>query len=171
MVAEEYGINEETVRIIGEFSILWCAFESMYFKSNLKPPDLQLFSESVAEVAKTDEKFSKLYESIQFFSAKRFGKITKKAIQSRLFSDKHKGKKAEIDSISKFLKGSTKEMEMWGCMIYVQCIRNNLFHGLKEIASLDSQKDLFISICNLLSYFTHNESLYTRFHRKPRPTG
>ena len=148
MLLERYCINEETIKTIGEFSILWCRFEEVFFDRNASFSKIREWSKKLI----INDELRSLYDSVKLSAIKYLTVIDEESIQERIFSKQHPGKPFEIDPILDFLNPEGSKQDWIGCMIYIQRIRNNLFHGLKSIYSLDDQRNMFIEICKLLDY-------------------
>lgn len=155
MLLERYEISEDTIITIGEFSILWCRFEQVYFSMNATSIKLS----KLANQIQIDKKFSELYTSVKSNSIKYLGCTDELTIQNRIYSERNPGKDDERQHIYNFLNGNSSQTDWIGCLLYIQRIRNNLFHGLKELYSLNDQKEMFISICELLNYILVKEHL------------
>ena len=154
MLIDRYGINNDTVSIIGEFSILWCRFEQVYFSMHVTSAKLI----DLANQIQNDDELSSLYDSLKSTSVKYLQNTDAPIIMNRIFSERNPGKEQDREQIYEFLNGDSSNPNWPGCMLYIQRIRNNLFHGLKDIYSLDKQKEMFTSICKLLNYILDSDN-------------
>ena len=153
MRVNQYGISNETISVIGEFSILWCAFEREFFSNNATSAGIQHW----AEHCPVTGDLLVLCEKLRTVSVEYLKIIDIHTIRYRLYSDKDNGKPERIELILQFLENSNEHSVVPGCFIFIQRIRNNLFHGLKDIHTLNDQKAMFQAICDILDYTLNTE--------------
>ena len=148
---ERYELQDETIMTFGAFSILWCQYEQAYFESNFNYKDLEKWVSSL----ECTKNIGFWYERIREETKQYMGYVNADSIQNRIFSVKNKGKPTYRDSIEKFLDGS--EFCLIGCFLYIKRIRDNMFHGLKSVYSLDNQRSMINAICGMLNEVLEND--------------
>ena len=77
-----------------------------------------------------------------------FEQLHTEFISKGLFSDDRQANEDEIKQIEAFLKqdGNT----LYGCLLCVFRIRNNMMHGLKDVETLNTQVEIFKSVNDIL---------------------
>ena len=147
MFVERYYCELETIQIIGEFSILWCRFEQVFFGAKAFPGKVEEYSDSIVQ----SEENKQLYSSLKQAATDYLLSIDEGTIRSRIYSEENKGNENRRMHIYRFL--NDESLDWVGCLLFIERIRDNLFHGLKDVYSLNHQKEMFIAICKLLDYF------------------
>lgn len=147
---ERYRIKDDMIKSVGEFSILWCQFEQCFFDADATTNKLQKWAES----KDCDKELIAQCEKVKDATIEYMPEISKKAIQERIFSEKNHGTLEQRNIIYDFL---TKETTLIGCILYIYRIRNNFFHGLKDIYRLNDQNEMFVQINTLLNRILKKE--------------
>lgn len=145
---EQYDLNPDTIFIIGGFSILWCQFEQRYFDSEAKTRKLFEW----ANRQTINDIIIDLCSCVRNEANEYLGKMDMDSIRQRIYSETNQGSQEHRAQIHSFLENDDSETHFIGCMLFIQRIRHNLFHGLKGIYTLNSQKKMFDSINKLLDY-------------------
>ena len=145
IMQEKFKITSDTIASIGMFSILWGRFELCNFNPKIDENRIKRWASRYKLSA--DQKA--VYYSIQSEADNYLGTIDKETIRERLYSEQNKGCEPNRDLIYKFLT-NPDELCVAGCFLFIYRIRNNLFHGLKDIYALNDQKEMIDTICNML---------------------
>jgi len=149
---KKHGIHNDTILAIGQFSVLWCWFEHDVFDTHLIPKDLKAWAKIYFYKKASDPQLKSLCESVRYSSKDYLGKIDEQLIRDRIYSPINQGKDDEHDAIHAFFEDNFSLDYFIGCLLYIHRIRNNLFHGLKGLHTLNCQKEIFDSINALLIY-------------------
>lgn len=144
-------VSTKTISIIGEFSIWWGQFELIVFQNNLKTYDLIKWSNSI-ELDNTN--INELCNDIRNRAVDFLTNINDCTIRDKLYSEKNNGNSTQRKLILDFLSNKS-DNQFAGCMLFIERIRNNLFHGLKDIYSFNNQSEIFISINSLFKYLVN----------------
>lgn len=138
------NVNDETCRAIGEFTIAWAQFELTFFNNNYTAVTANQIS-----VRKTTNETALIMENVRKalldYANNYYGQ---KSLVDRLCI--RPNEKNYVSPITDFLsdKYSTMTMEKKViAAIYIGSrVRNNMLHGLKDIATLDDQIRIFESL-------------------------
>ena len=134
----ENCVDDEVIKIVGQFSIMWGLFEWMYLNNNasmcaIKKVYLTGFGfEEIAEAFRT--------EMVNFIHG-RYGnkEINTKEVETVLFSDVAHAD--GLDEITEYLRYENDDFK--NCIRCLFRIRTNMFHGLKQIEELNKQRAIF----------------------------
>ena len=107
MLLERYEINEDTVIAVGEFSILWCRFEQVFFSMNATSSKLN----KLANQIQMDNELFELYTSVKSNSIAYLGCTDELTIQNRIYSERNPGKDDERQHIYNFLNGDSLQTD------------------------------------------------------------
>lgn len=161
-----YVIDDSVLITIGEFATLWGMFESRYFYNDasgskiLSWPGLDLF------LLRDEEQLSFYAEKFRIQLLKWFEhrgyQLSPGSVKAILLSKKAEdilsshGKRPEkleerLASIVAYLNGEYKDMHE--CLYCISRVRDNMFHGLKSAAYLDTQQELIQSASDVLARF------------------
>ncbi|MHB8130077.1 MAG: hypothetical protein ACYDEX_13875 [Mobilitalea sp.] len=151
-IKENYEVEVDTVFTIGEFSIFWCQFEQVVFDAEANTIKILSWAETFEDSIIDRGELTLLCANIRKYATKYLKNTEMATIQERVYSLKNQGNSTHQKLIYEFLNNSSSEIHFLGCMLYIQRIRNNLFHGLKGIFTLNSQKEMFDSINRLFEY-------------------
>ena len=145
MWTEKYNCDSNTVRVIGEFTILWCQFELLYFSNNANESKLLEFAqEHLLEVSYFENEYQQLKEAANKYLAC----IDQETIRHRIYSGKHRGNQEKHRHIISFLNDDA--IDWVGCLLFIGRIRDNLFHGLKDVYTLNNQAEMIEAVCAVL---------------------
>jgi len=147
MISEKYGVSKQSLIKVGEFSVLWSLFEQRYFHSKADINEIEVFSSRVIIDALLQTKIINLQLSARDY----LGVVDMDVVKDRVFSMDNPGSASHREAIFQYLSLSN-QINLFGCLLFIYRIRNNFFHGLKDISRLDDQKDLFGNINEILSY-------------------
>ena len=145
-------LEEALVYEIGKFAILWCNLEKTQFGSDCTfskikrhATELQIDSvcmESLAKEMNARKEYLGM-ESYEYVEKGFFPKGSKKNNADEI-----------NEYINCFLDNQDTEKTKIGCLLSIYRIRNNLFHGLKELNSLNEQAGLFSAVNAVLESIT-----------------
>lgn len=159
-------IDDSVLITIGEFATLWGMFESHYFDNDasgskiLSWPGLNLFLlRDEEQIFFYAEKFR--IQLVKWFDHQRYS-LSSGSVKAVLLSKKAEevlsshGKRPEklekhLESVVAYLKGENKDMHE--CLYCISRVRDNMFHGLKSAAYLDTQQELIQSASDVLARF------------------
>ncbi|MBB5336119.1 hypothetical protein [Pectinatus brassicae] len=77
--------------------------------------------------------------------------IDDQTIETRIYSENRQPNVQQKKLISDFLEGKA-DNPLPGCSLFILRIRNNMFHGLKDIYTLNEQQEMFIGINSFLKF-------------------
>ena len=154
-----HAIHKDTVFTIGQFSILWCWFEQDLFDSNLTSSKLKNWAGNYFRANESNEHLKHLCVSVCEKSKFYLGEVDDTLVRNRIYSTTNQGSSESRNTINAFLEGNFSTDYFIGCILYIGRIRNNLFHGLKGLHTLDEQKEMFNSINELLLYILQHQKI------------
>jgi hypothetical protein len=160
ILAEKYDLDCKTVLVIGEFAILWAQAELLFWKNDANPKCIHKWVDKFF-MSKTDiaDEFWDLYESIKQSINSYLGCIDDDIIRSKILNKQRERRIEEhLCYIRKFLKDDGHYPH--GLFLYIYRIRNNMFHGEKDVYTLDKQLEIFIPINKMLTYLLDNSWLF-----------
>lgn len=139
LFAGRYWLNEETVFEIGKFTILWNMFECLYCDTHCTIPRIKQIAKKIDINPDLRKQLAEVLTSPDVYEEDiRVIKL--------LYPEKAQEKVSEYDetSITSFYKQQGDDPVLTeGCLLTIRRIRNNMMHGLKSIAYLDVQIELF----------------------------
>lgn len=137
------NLNNEDLDSIKDFSLIWNVFESKVCKKNFSPDRVQ---EGINSKDYTLKNFSK---ELKYFQNRY---ITEGHANHRFAFLYFRNKKSE-QFCKDVLLGNITELNeiILGLVLIVYRLRNNLFHGVKNMAVIDEQKDNFGMANQILS--------------------
>lgn len=140
-----FTVTDDTCVIIGEFAIAWGFFEYKYFDKVYKIEKL-----SKIEIVNLNEEIKKtvvgVKKSLLDFSEQNYG-------SNFCWADKLRVKKESNREIVNQFLADTETIDneqVKNCIFVCSRIRNNLFHGEKDIAMLNEQKQIIESVKEFL---------------------
>lgn len=133
-------LHKETVLAVGKFAILWNIFEREKCGNHCTTSKIEELTFN------TSDKWQRLAEVLkrrqEQFDLTEGQYIARKLRQRGLNSE-------QIEKIKRFLQSNGQE-DVIGGLFAIYRIRNNMFHGLKEYQMLNTQKELFDAVNNVL---------------------
>ena len=147
MLEQYYSLEKETIYTLGEFSILWCYFEQSIFNSEANPSKMLNW-------AKRQESTSELItlcENIKEKAIIYLNDLDETTIITRIYSENRPPNNEHRKLISDFLESNT-DNPLLGCSLFILRIRNNMFHGVKDIFTLNDQREMFMGINAFLQF-------------------
>lgn len=141
-------LDDDERLAIGEFSLLWAAFEGAVCNTEAKPTLLLQIPVTLQEIGRLDMEPYKA--ALEHFRNRYFanGELTHYFAGLRL--DKGTRKNAEL--VRSVVTGDRKEpVEVLGGLLLIcHRLRNNLFHGVKMQYGIAGQRDNFRYACSIL---------------------
>lgn len=159
MLSNGIHISDETLRVIGEFSINWSVFEATYCNNEASVGKIRrLDIQPANDKQEFHEAIDKFRNDLRTFFSERNWNIDEEKIKYCLYSEVSQQRTSriqeDIEIIKTFLLGDSDDYR--AALLCVQRIRNNFFHGTKEFYHLDKQQNLFESASNLLYCLSKN---------------
>lgn len=131
--------NIESVK---NFSILWNLFERYFCDKNAS---LKKIQDNINKLSESNYSFPQIiYDDYYIYSRQRYlseGK-TNELFESLLFRASDNKYKELLKSILRNSESESKK-KVFACFIIIYRLRNNLFHGSKNIATIDEQNENF----------------------------
>ncbi len=152
---DEYNISKATIESVGVFTILWCQFEQCKFDSNANTSRIKAYASTFD--LDVDLKALVLALAVKEESRCYLGTTDAERLKNRIYSEQNQGKTEDVQAVLDFLNVFSKRLNFTGCLLYIQRIRNNLFHGLKDIYSLDRQRKMIDAISALIYYLLNKD--------------
>ena len=138
------NINYEKIENVKNFAILWNLFER-YFCD--KKADLNVISEKIRKLNESGYTFpSKISgEYYDYFRNRYITHDNTNAIFESLNFRQTAGDMNHKSNLKNILLSddSTNDKKVLACLIIIYRFRNNLFHGSKNIATIDNQEENF----------------------------
>ena len=156
MNLDEYYISKPTIEAVGVFTILWCQFEQYKFNTNASTPKIREYANTFD--LSVDLKALVLALAVKRESNIYLGTSDPERLRDRIYSAENRGKAEDVQAVLDFLDGFSKQLNFTGCLLYIQRIRNNLFHGLKDIYTLDRQRKMINAISELIYYLLNKDN-------------
>ena len=144
MQIKGYNLNDELIVEIGKFAVLWNLFEKIHCDNKCNNRKIL---EDCSYLYVSSEKQNRLAVALNR-RREWFEQLHTEFISKGLFSDDRQANEDEIKQIEAFLKqdGNT----LYGCLLCVFRIRNNMMHGLKDVETLNTQVEIFKSVNDIL---------------------
>ncbi len=146
ILVKNIQISEDTLIEIGKFSVLWNMLEKKFFNYNL---GIAQIKEKIKTISFDCESVRKLKDAIND------RKLALNVEKWKDYYDYH----IEDENAHHLLEEYKSEIidfiennnnNTYGCLLFIYKIRNNLFHGLKDVYDLDNQVGLFRAINGVL---------------------
>ena len=155
--------DEETQLLISDFAILWNEYEDELYDREHHIRDIPKVI-STLNIFKYIERINELYERLIKYIKLRSNLSYDSIVNNyHILIKEPLIKNGEIqfyrngdivytgeifeDELRKIMKGELLEDKLHFMLLIIARVRNNMFHGRKEIYSLKEQKDLF-KVCN-----------------------
>ena len=139
MKIKDYELKDETVLEIGKFAILWNCFENEWCDNNCSPDAIKKISDSIQIDMVKQEEFAsilnKRHDKLKWFEAD----YVKDSLHP---GNDRMSREDDINIMRMFLEQRGEDL-VYGCLLVIYRIRNNLMHGLKLPSQLDEQIELF----------------------------
>ena len=149
--------NEPKIKgLIADFAILWNLYEKALYKKEhrLRYIKKVIKENHLSEINDIDYLYSRFKEYIQ----NKYGQFDKSIIANRfnirvkeeiLNDNRIEEKFWDITNydLDRMIRGISEFDRIYCLLIIVAKVRNNMFHGIKDITELPKQKELF-KICN-----------------------
>lgn len=134
-------LENETRLLVSDFAILWNKYENSIFNNNYNP---RRINEKVLEKIKKDNNFeikvNSLYESFcEYLQYKKIKFNTYDII--RKFSIREND--ISVEELNFIINSDEYKDKLKLLLIIIGRVRNNMFHGIKLIIDLNTQKELF----------------------------
>lgn len=156
----EADLNEEIRLLISDFAILWNNYEKYLFSDNKGNPCYRFSKLTNSENGRIsiasrvlnninneyEEEINNLYNRfIKYFELKDG------VLNPQKFIESYSVRKSDISiqDLSVLITNPSLKNKYLLLMLMVGRVRNNMFHGIKNIKDLNNQKELF-EICNSL---------------------
>ena len=165
MNLDEYNISKATIESVGAFTILWCQFEQYKFDSNANTSKIKEYANTFDLDA--DLKTLVLALAVKEESRRYLGTTDAERLKDRIYSEQNQGRPEDVQAVLDFLNVFSKRLNFTGCLLYIQRIRNNLFHGLKDIYTLDRQRKMIDAISELIYYLLNKDCKPELYKLKP----
>ena len=144
-ILDEY-FNDDIVKEIGKFTIIWAEFEKHYCNNNCNSTTIRDFANDYF----VDD------EILEDFSIKIQGRIENNCVSKEEYVGyiliPNNANKLNIDDIQEMYKfiGQQEGDNTLGAFLCIYRVRNNLLHGLKVLSELSKQIELFKSMNKVL---------------------
>ena len=141
-IKSEYYFFEEDAEAVGTFAILWAAFEKKYFDRECK---MDLIKKS--RICDYNQDILHSAEELRNCIMAFAGNDYAYAVESLRLKEK------DIPDIQKFIQAQEAlqdEKRIKSALMICCRIRNNMFHGEKDIYTLPNQRPLFCACIDLL---------------------
>lgn len=156
----EADVNPDVRLLISDFAILWNNYEKYLF-SDFNGNPFYRFSKLInsennsrsvidrimnAMTPEYETEILNLYDKFIDYFKRKHG-----TFNARLFIDKYSVRKGDIseEELNDLIENQSLKNKYLFLMLMVGRVRNNMFHGIKQISDLNNQKELF-EICNRL---------------------
>ena len=139
MLIKGHNLQENTILEVGKFAILWNWFERSWCRNNCNPKEIQKIVNSISIDAQKQAHFANILNERRYLFhqiASEYVDISLHPPKARPSSDDDK------EAMLQFLL-QTGDNQIYGCILILHRIRNNLMHGLKLLEELDGQIELF----------------------------
>lgn len=154
--ADGKPIDSTELQPVLEFTLLWNLFERETCDRFVRIPDLK---NHVDEAFSKDELMRDAYEPYLLFFRTRYSQFGEAGyLSSSLEPAQHSrvgGDSKEILLLQKVLEGTCKDLNdvVFALLFIAYRVRNNLFHGEKDIYRLHAQRPLFEAVNSLLATY------------------
>lgn len=141
-------VDSGVVNLLGEFTILWAFFESITTQGKCRLEDIKLLDFEKLDTSL--EKLRPLVDEIKDYFFSKWKPLSEIKIKQYLFFQD--SQQEYIDYIYKFLSGETEDFihGLKSVLFITFRVRNNLFHGNKNIYKIDASKDTITKLNSFL---------------------
>lgn len=144
MIVKGCELNDEIVAEIAKFTILWNWFEDEKCGCNCNGTSLEAASKRITPNITMEQLATCINQKLHN------SRISIETYVENILHPQNAIKKPkQCIKMKQFLEHSSNN-EVYGCLLLIFRIRNNLFHGLKELHTLNYQVELFRSINRVL---------------------
>lgn len=139
MLIKGCDLQNETVLEIGKFSILWNCFEHDWCGNYCNPGRIKSISKTIQVDMAKQAYFAQVLNECR----NCFGQLEIDYVRDSLHPDNViASKESDIQIMRQFLAQKGDDL-LYGCLLVIYRIRNNLMHGIKLLEELDGQIKLF----------------------------
>jgi hypothetical protein len=139
-------LRPETLQVVSSFTLIWNFFENTACD---RKANIGKFERIAAALAEGNERLPGLAEALQFWTDRYYDG----AAFNTLFEGLEFREGDRRDHVEAVLSGARADLrsQLLAVMIIVYRLRNNLFHGLKEFATLNGQIGNLDTACRALA--------------------
>lgn len=149
-------ISSEMIMELGRFSILWANFEWKYCETKCDETKIIQFIKDYKNIYNENDElkfFSKNFISAlkKYFINKSLS-INKETIKNQLYSKGYQPQQEVMDVLTKNENIIDEKTLFEGTFLICYRLRNNMFHGLKDLSEINNQLELFQKVNQLLNH-------------------
>lgn len=152
-------LNENIVKQIGKFTILWAEYEKQYCRNNCN-------STTIRDFAKNYIVDTEILQDFAIKARGRIGRINENEAEYVSYNlipeNANQPNKDDIQEMYKFIEQQGDENTL-GAFLCIYRIRNNLLHGLKAISELNEQIELFKSMNKVLENIRRKQNGFLQY--------
>lgn len=145
MKVKNYEFSDNLIAEIGKFAILWNIFEKIHCNFNCNITKIKDACKYLCIDKVKQAKLAKTLNAHRIW----FEQLRTDYIVEKLYSNDRHPTEEEIQSIETFLKQDGDNL-IYGCILCIYRIRNNMMHGLKDIETLNEQIGIFQAVNEIL---------------------
>jgi hypothetical protein len=139
-------LKRATVDVVSNFTLMWNLFEGIVCDNHA---DIRAFEKVAEKIAQRASLFPEIEEGVRFWSARYFTG----ARFNDLFQGLHfrpRDCREHVEAVLRSEKNDPQS-QVLSVMIIIYRLRNNLFHGLKTIDTLNNQVPNLTMACRALA--------------------
>jgi hypothetical protein len=139
-------LRPETIDVISNFTLMWNLFEGVICDNHANIRAFEKIAESIAQRASLS---AEIEDGVRFWSARYFTS----AGFNDLFQGLHfspRDCREQVEAVLRSEKNDSRS-QLLAVMIIIYRLRNNLFHGLKTIDTLNDQVPNLTMACRALA--------------------
>jgi hypothetical protein len=142
-----HALRPESVAVISSFTLMWNIFEGAVCRTDA---NIRLLEEHAKEIAQRRLLLPDIECGVQFWRQRYVTGATFNNRFKRLFRPKEKKPREHVEAVL-LSKQNDPESQLLAVMIVIYRLRNNLFHGLKQIDELNDQVQNLTMACRVLA--------------------
>lgn len=142
---KKHTLTHDIVAEIGRFTILWSLFEQKQCENDCSANKIKTIYKKLKYDKNKVINFANVLESRRIFLSKSIIDY----VNDNLHPQNARSSNSNcLEEMCDFLNND--DASLYGCLLIIYRIRNNLLHGLKSIEELDGQLELFKAINEVL---------------------
>lgn len=139
-------VNDETAECVTMFPIIWLIYEKELFNTRFEKSKVDTIIQNIGNRI-IETSLEEIFQNIIKYCNKNYYKFINLIYDGFLFANSGISK----EEIERLYNATTTEDKIKFLMFVSFRVRNNMFHGIKEIRDLDRQKELFLNLNKFLA--------------------
>ena len=160
MIDTSYNVEQDMIDIVGEFTLHWNLFERHYCERGANPNAIKRIDLSAYEgdLRPYIDAFRETIQRWLYHTEKT--PVSDVRVKELLYSESKSKWKTPPEHFKRVVGFVREEFnDINSCLLCVERVRNNLFHGEKAVDTLSHQRQLLTTANELLSHLTSKKRI------------